>query len=156
MKNILAIDIGRHCGWALHDGVVQFGVMHFCNDASFHNDFYKFIRTKIAVYSIDVIAYEHASFQPGHAGQQWGQLHGCLLAATESQDCVSKIVPVHAGTWKKHICGNDKAPKPKSKKDIQSYEVIQALTKRGFGPFATTDAADALGVLLWYIETQKG
>ena len=143
---ILALDLGTHTGWALHqhDGAIISGTQHF-TPSRFEGGGMRFLRfkhwlteTKQAAETIDAVFFEevrrHAGVDAAHA---YGGFLAHLTAWCEHHSIPYEGVPV--GTIKKHVTGKGNADKD---------AVIAAIRNRGFSP-SDDNEADALALLDW-------
>lgn len=86
MTQILALDLGIHTGWALHDGrdVVASGVEVFDHDElafRFHA-WAEWLRGRLDALDVGLLAFERVRHVGAgtDAAHHWGALHGLLLA----------------------------------------------------------------------------
>ena len=146
---ILALDLGTHTGWALHqrDGTITSGTEHF-SPQRFEGGGMRFLRFKrwlneLRSHSveIDAVFFEevrrHAGVDAAHA---YGGFMSHLTAWCEQNSIPYQGVPV--GTIKKHATGKGNASKD---------EMVAAARQRGFKP-ADDNEADALSILHWAME----
>jgi len=149
---ILALDLGTHTGWALHqlDGTITSGTEHF-RPQRFEGGGMRFLRFKRWLnellnisQDIHAIYFEevrrHAGVDAAHA---YGGFMGHLTAWCEQRRIPYLGVPV--GTIKKHATGKGNAGKA---------DMIASVRARGFQP-GDDNEADALALLYWAIETQE-
>ena len=149
---ILALDLGTHTGWALHqlDGTITSGTENF-KPHRFEGGGMRFLRFKqwlnellAASVHINAVYFEevrrHAGVDAAHA---YGGFMGHLTAWCEHHNIPYQGVPV--GTIKKHATGKGNAGK---------NEMIAAAIVRGHTPVDDNEA-DALALLHWAIETQE-
>lgn len=150
---ILALDLGTHTGWALHqhDGTISSGTGHF-TPQRFEGGGMRFLRFKRwlnelrnATDEIQAVFFEevrrHAGVDAAHA---YGGFMGHLTAWCEQHSIPYQGVPV--GTIKKHATGKGNATKE---------DMIAAARKRGHDPVDDNEA-DALALLHWAIDTGAG
>ena len=146
---ILALDLGTHTGWALHqrDGTITSGTEHF-SPQRFEGGGMRFLRFKrwlneLRSHSgeINAVFFEevrrHAGVDAAHA---YGGFMSHLTAWCEQNSIPYQGVPV--GTIKKHATGKGNAGKD---------EMVAAAMRRGFNP-ADDNEADALAILQWAME----
>ena len=146
---ILALDLGTHTGWALHqrDGTITSGTEHF-SPQRFEGGGMRFLRFKrwlneLRSHSgeINAVFFEevrrHAGVDAAHA---YGGFMSHLTAWCEQNSIPYQGVPV--GTIKKHATGKGNASKD---------EMVAAAMRRGFNP-ADDNEADALAILQWAME----
>jgi len=149
---ILALDLGTHTGWALHqlDDTITSGTESF-KPHRFEGGGMRFLRFKqwlnellAASVHINAVYFEevrrHAGVDAAHA---YGGFMGHLTAWCEHHNIPYQGVPV--GTIKKHATGKGNAGKS---------EMIVAAKARGHTPVDDNEA-DALALLHWAIETQE-
>ena len=149
---LLALDLGTHTGWALHqlDSTITSGTVHF-KPQRFEGGGMRFLRFKrwladvlttsghiTAVYFEEVR--RHAGVDAAHA---YGGFMAHLTAWCEHHNIPYQGVPV--GTIKKHATGKGNAGKD---------EVIAAMRVKGH-PVTDDNEADALALLHWAIATQE-
>lgn len=152
-STILALDLGTHTGWALHqlDGTITSGTEHF-KPQRFEGGGMRFLRFKrwlnellTVGQHINAVYFEevrrHAGVDAAHA---YGGFMGHLTAWCEQHNIPYQGVPV--GTIKKHATGKGNAGKD---------EMIAAAHSCGHDP-ADDNEADALALLHWAIDTQEG
>ena len=146
---ILALDLGTHTGWALHqrDGTITSGTEHF-SPQRFEGGGMRFLRFKrwlneLRSHSVEINAVffeevrRHAGVDAAHA---YGGFMSHLTAWCEQNSIPYQGVPV--GTIKKHATGKGNAAKD---------EMVAAARQRGFKP-ADDNEADALSILHWAME----
>jgi Holliday junction resolvasome RuvABC endonuclease subunit len=151
-STILALDLGTHTGWALHqlDSTITSGTEHF-KPQRFEGGGMRFLRFKrwlaeLLTISghINAVYFEevrrHAGVDAAHA---YGGFMGHLTAWCEHHNIPYQGVPV--GTIKKHATGKGNAGKD---------EMIASVQLRGHVP-CDDNEADALALLHWAIETQE-
>ena len=151
-STILALDLGTHTGWALHqlDSTITSGTEHF-KPQRFEGGGMRFLRFKRWLAEllttsghINAVYFEevrrHAGVDAAHA---YGGFMGHLTAWCEHHNIPYQGVPV--GTIKKHATGKGNAGKD---------EMIAAALSRGHDP-KDDNEADALALLHWAIETQE-
>ena len=151
-STILALDLGTHTGWALHqlDGTITSGTEHF-KPQRFEGGGMRFLRFKRWLAEllttsghINAVYFEevrrHAGVDAAHA---YGGFMGHLTAWCEHHNIPYQGVPV--GTIKKHATGKGNAGKD---------EMIASVQLRGHTP-CDDNEADALALLHWAIETQE-
>lgn len=149
---ILALDLGTHTGWALHqpDGTISSGTENF-KPQRFEGGGMRFLRFKRWLNTvlstsnhINSVFFEevrrHAGVDAAHA---YGGFMGHLTAWCELHSIPYQGVPV--GTIKKHATGKGNAGKE---------AVLAAIVARGHAP-ADDNEADALALLGWAIDTQE-
>lgn len=143
---ILALDLGTHTGWALHqrDGTIISGTQHF-TPSRFEGGGMRFLRfkhwlteTEQAAETIDAVFFEevrrHAGVDAAHA---YGGFLAHLTAWCEHHSIPYRGVPV--ATIKKHATGKGNADKD---------AMIAAIRNKGFSP-SDDNEADALALLDW-------
>ena len=150
---ILALDLGTHTGWALHqrDGTVTSGTEHF-KPGRFEGGGMRFLRFKrwltellAASGALNAVYFEEVRRHAGvDAAHVYGGLMAHLTAWCEHHNIPYQGVPV--GTIKKHATGKGNAAKE---------EMLAAASRRGYVPIDDNEA-DALALLHWAIETQEG
>jgi Holliday junction resolvasome RuvABC endonuclease subunit len=151
-STILALDLGTHTGWALHqlDSTITSGTEHF-KPQRFEGGGMRFLRFKrwlaellTTCGHINAVYFEevrrHAGVDAAHA---YGGFMGHLTAWCEHHKIPYQGVPV--GTIKKHATGKGNAGKD---------EMIASVQLRGYAP-CDDNEADALALLHWAIETQE-
>ena len=151
-STILALDLGTHTGWALHqlDSTITSGTEHF-KPQRFEGGGMRFLRFKrwlnelLSVSNhINAVFFEevrrHAGVDAAHA---YGGFMGHLTAWCEHHNIPYQGVPV--GTIKKHATGKGNAGKD---------EVIASVQLRGLAR-CDDNEADALALLHWAVETQE-
>ena len=151
-STILALDLGTHTGWALHqlDSTITSGTEHF-KPQRFEGGGMRFLRFKRWLAEllttsghINAVYFEevrrHAGVDAAHA---YGGFMGHLTAWCEHHNIPYQGVPV--GTIKKHATGKGNAGKD---------EMITSVRERGHTPVDDNEA-DALALLHWAIETQE-
>lgn len=141
--NILALDLGTSCGWALRkDARVTHGSWNL-KPKRFEGGGMRYLRFKHALTElkshgdIDAIYYEEVR---SHKGTDAAHIYGGLMA-TLTAWAEHHIIPyagIPVGTWKKSLTGNGAAGKPL---------VLSTINRLGY-VVETQDEADALGVLL--------
>ena len=154
---VIALDLGaKSTGYASWNSVgcrIHYGTWKMPQSENERlYEIYVKIYNLVCEDDVDAVVYEYVPFQQGKANQYWHAMRGVLIATCEEYAITP--TPVPQGTWKKHLVGRANWGKPKRKADLQNYEAIKALRHAGYGEFETTDEADALGVLLWYLETE--
>ncbi|MBK7024015.1 MAG: hypothetical protein IPH41_11085 [Sulfuritalea sp.] len=150
-ETILALDLGTHTGWALHqlDGTITSGTAHF-KPQRFEGGGMRFLRFKRwlndvlgSSQHINAVFFEevrrHAGVDAAHA---YGGFLAHLTAWCEHHNTPYQGVPV--GTIKKHATGKGNAGKD---------AMIAAVQARGHAP-GDDNEADALALLHWALETQ--
>lgn len=151
ITTILAIDLGTHTGWAIHqlDGTITSGTEHF-TPKRFEGGGMRYLRFKrwlneilSSSQHINAVFFEevrrHAGVDAAHA---YGGFMSHLTAWCEQHNIPYQGVPV--GTIKKHATGKGNAGKE---------EMIAAAIKRSHAP-GDDNEADALALLYWAIESQ--
>lgn len=151
ITTILAIDLGTHTGWAIHqlDGTITSGTEHF-TPKRFEGGGMRYLRFKrwlneilSSSQHINAVFFEevrrHAGVDAAHA---YGGFMSHLTAWCEQNNIPYQGVPV--GTIKKHATGKGNAGKE---------EMIAAAIKRSHAP-GDDNEADALALLYWAIESQ--
>ena len=151
-STILALDLGTHTGWALHqlDSTITSGTEHF-KPQRFEGGGMRFLRFKrwlaelLATSGhISAVYFEEVRRHAGvDAAQTYGGFMGHLTAWCEHHNIPYQGVPV--GTIKKHATGKGNAGKD---------EMIASVQLRGHVP-CDDNEADALALLHWAIETQE-
>ena len=150
---ILALDLGTTTGWAVRnrDGLITSGTVslrpgRFEGGGMRYLRFGKWLDRVLEITGgVDTVYFEEVRRHLGtDASHVFGGLLATLTAWCEEQGLPYSGVPV--GTWKRHACGNGNASKD---------EVIAAMRARGFQP-ADDNEADAIAILLWAIETNRG
>ena len=149
---ILALDLGTHTGWALHqlDSTITSGTERF-KPQRFEGGGMRFLRFKRWLNEllsnsghINAVYFEevrrHAGVDAAHA---YGGFMGHLTAWCEHHNIPYQGVPV--GTIKKHATGKGNAGKD---------EMIASIRARGHTPVDDNEA-DALALLHWAIDTQE-
>ena len=147
-STILALDLGTHTGWALHqlDSTITSGTEHF-KPQRFEGGGMRFLRfkrwlteIKQSCDGIDCLHFEevrrHVSTDAAHA---YGGFMAHLTAWCEHHQIPYQGVPV--GTIKKHATGKGNASKD---------DMVAAARLRGHAP-ADDNEADALAILHWAI-----
>jgi hypothetical protein len=150
---IFALDLGTTTGWALRstDGQIISGTVSF-RPSRYDGGGIRYLRFRswldslaLDAAGIGVVHYEEVR---RHLSTDAAHVHGGLLATLtawcEQRGIAYQGVPV--GTIKRFIAGKGNADKD---------AVIAAIRARGFSP-ADDNEADALAILLWAIETQRG
>jgi len=162
-RNILALDLGTHTGWAVRHrgGIFTLGTENFTPRANWSPGqrwlrFRSWLVSTIVQAQIHVIAYEqviqggwagnreHAGHKSGAAGDAYGGFKALLEMAAASHNIV--LYPVHVTTVKKHWTGDGRAKKP---------DMIAEARRRGFRP-DSDNAADALAILDWAVARETG
>ena len=153
VKTMLALDLGTTTGWALHgfDGLITSGTTSF-KPGRYDGGGMRYLRftnwlTEIDRLSgpIEAIWFEEVRRHAGtDAAHVYGGLMATLTAWAELRGVPYEGVPV--GTIKKHATGRGNADKK---------AMIAAARARGFSP-ADDNEADAIAILLWAIEMQRG
>ena len=150
---VLALDLGSTTGWALRgrDGTITSGTMTF-RPSRFEGGGMRYLRfrawlTEIArlARGIDRIVFEEVR---AHAGTDAAHIYGGFLAHLTAW-CEERELPyegVPVGTIKRFATGKGNAGKD---------AVIAAIKARGFHP-TDDNEADALAILLWAIDAQRG
>ena len=146
VATVLALDLGTHTGWAVHqrDGSIVSGTQHF-TPSRFEGGGMRFLRfrhwlteAKQATGELDAVFFEevrrHAGVDGAHA---YGGFLAHLTAWCEHHSIPYRGVPV--ATIKKHATGKGNADKD---------AVIAAMRDKGFSP-ADDNEADALALLDW-------
>lgn len=143
MKNILALDLGTKCGWALTlEGKVTSGSVKF--DAKNRwREWWNFL-TSTAHYALDAIYYEAVQ---SHIGTRAAHVYGGFLAFLEAFCAEMKIrlVPVGVKTIKKHFTGKGNATKD---------DVMSVCFSKNW-EFEDHNAADALALLDYAMEKER-
>ena len=146
---VLALDIGTATGWAiLRDGQISSGSVNF-RSSRFEGGGMRFLKfrqwlteTKHQAGGFERIAFEevrrHAGIDAAHC---YGGFLATLTAWAEHHRIPYQGVPV--GTWKKALTGKGNASKG---------DVLAAVKSEGYAP-ASEDEADAIGIVLWTMET---
>jgi Holliday junction resolvasome RuvABC endonuclease subunit len=150
--SILALDLGSHTGWALHqpDGSITSGTQNF-KPQRFEGGGMRFLRfkrwlteLKACSNGLQAIYFEevrrHASTDAAHA---YGGFLGLLTTFAEHHQIPYQGVSV--GTIKKHATGKGNANKD---------TMVSAMKSRGHQPVDDNEA-DALALLHWAIESQE-
>jgi Holliday junction resolvasome RuvABC endonuclease subunit len=140
---ILAIDPGRHCGFAFahtKDQITQSGAWDLGADAAARPSVLATrLRAAIAQHQPEVVAVELASmggrFQ--RAAARLDELIGVVKATALGAGCT--VWEWNIGTWKKLAIGNGRAEKPEIIKRLKMFYGIEA---------ADSNEADAIGILL--------
>ena len=152
-RTILALDLGTTTGWAIRgfDGLITSGTVSF-KPSRYDGGGMRYLRftnwlTELDRLSgpIEAIYFEEVR---RHVGTDAAHVFGGLLAVLTSWGELRGVpyqgVPV--GTIKKFLTGQGNANK---------QAMIAAAQARGFSPVDDNEA-DAIGILLWAIETQGG
>ena len=151
-STILALDLGTHTGWALHqlDSTITSGTEHF-KPQRFEGGGMRFLRFKRWLAEllttsghINAVYFEEVR---RHAGVDAAHAYGGFLA-TLTTWCEHHQIPyqgIPVGTIKKHATGKGNAGKD---------EMIASVQSRGHAP-CDDNEADALALLHWAIETQE-
>lgn len=145
-RSVLFLDIGSHCGWAVHEGgKIVFGTYH-SNRGKFEGAGMRYLRfereflnrlTKVKeVYFEEVRRHEGTD-----AAHVYGGLTAVLMAWCERHSIPYKGIPV--GTLKKHGTG---------KGNCNKEAMIAAARKLGFAP-EDDNQADALIGLDYVLKT---
>jgi Holliday junction resolvasome RuvABC endonuclease subunit len=145
-SSILALDLGTHTGWALHqpDGRTVSGMQHFAPQR-FEGGGMRYLRfkrwlteIKQSTDGLDAVYFEevrrHAGVDAAHA---YGGFMAHLTAWCEHHQIPYQGVPV--GTIKKYATGKGNAGKA---------EMLAAMRAKGFSP-TDDNEADALALLGW-------
>ena len=150
---ILTLDLGTTTGWALrgYDGLITSGTTSF-KPGRYDGGGMRYLRFTNWLTEIDRLAgpIEAIWFEEvrRHAGTDAAHVYGGLMATltawAELRGVPYEGVPV--GTIKKHATGRGNADK---------QAMIAAARVRGFSP-ADDNEADAIAILLWAIEMQRG
>lgn len=144
-RNILALDLGTKCGYAVRrrDGSIIHGTESFTPRASWSagqrwQRFRVWLAGIIEREQVHAIAYESVH---RHVGTDAAHAYGAFLAIMQMQADARNIVPqpVGVGVVKKHWTGKGNATKD---------EMTLEARRRGFYP-DTDNAADALAILSW-------
>jgi hypothetical protein len=150
---ILALDLGTTTGWAIrgHDGLITSGTVSF-RPGRFDGGGMRYLRFTNWLTEIDrlsgpiaAIWFEevrrHVATDAAHV---YGGLMATLTAWAELRAVPYSGTPV--GTIKRHATGHGSASK---------QAMIAAVRARGYSP-ADDNEADAIALLLWAIETNRG
>jgi len=150
---VLALDLGTTTGWAmaLNDGGIVSGTVSF-RPSRYDGGGMRYLRFRAWLDGIAKdargIAAIHFEEVRRHLSTDAAHVHGGLLAMLtawcEERSIAYQGVPV--GTIKRHITGKGNADKA---------AVIAAVRARGYSP-ADDNEADAIGILLWALETNGG
>ncbi len=151
MKNILALDLGSRCGWAVTTPSVASGVKEF-RPGRFEGGGMVWLRFGAWLREIDetsggvgVVVFEEVRRHLGTtAAHVYGGFLAHLAAWAEANRIPYQGVPV--GTIKRHITGKGNAGK---------QAVIDAVRKLGFAPIDDNEA-DALALLDWALKSNIG
>ncbi len=146
-RTILALDTATKCGWAIwQDGkIIKSGVWNFGSKTTGRK--LSNFRTKL----FDVIQHEHITevvaediyLDRGRPKAFWGlgMMRGVLLSVVECLDLpISFIEPCE---HKRYLCRSSYATKADTQK---------ALQRLGYGQIESNDEADAIAILLTYIQ----
>ena len=151
--SILALDLGTTTGWAVRNsrcrilhGTAEFRPTRFEGGGMRYLRFSKWLEQTLDVSGgIDAVYFEEVR---RHAGTDAAHIYGGFLAALtswcEQHGMAYQGVPV--GTIKRFATGKGNADK---------QAMIAAMRVRGFEP-ADDNEADAIGILLWALETNGG
>ena len=152
-RTSLALDLGTTTGWALRgfDGLITSGTTSF-KPGRYDGGGMRYLRFTNWLTELDRLAgpIEAIWFEEvrRHAGTDAAHVYGGLMATltawAELRGVPYEGVPV--GTIKKHATGRGNADK---------QAMIAAARARGFSP-ADDNEADAIAILLWAIEMQRG
>lgn len=155
-RNVLALDLGTHTGWALRrrDGTITHGTESFSPRKSWGpgqkwKRYRSWLLELLNREQIHAVAYELVIRHEVHGKALWDSAHayGAFQAYT-FEACESfNIIPdgVNLATVKKHWTGSGRAKKP---------DMIAEARRRGFRP-DTDNAADALAILHWAIDQEN-
>ncbi len=149
--NILAIDPGSQCGWALlDDGMTESGVQDFTckrgeSPGMVFVRFNAWLKKMIARHLPGVIVYEMPHHRGGAATQI---LYGMVTRIQERCDLNNiQYTAIHSATLKKYAVGKGKA-----KKEEMTREARIKWAK----PYIDHNEADALWMLEWGMEEFGG
>jgi hypothetical protein len=149
-RNILALDLATHCGWALQrrDGTISGGAENFSPRKSWVPgqrwvNFRSWLNLTLTTNDIGLIVYERVVFGQGHSSASAGDVYGGLRAIMEMCAALRNVEldSVHVGTVKKFWTGDGRAKKP---------DMVAEAKRRGFHP-VDDNHADALAVLGWAV-----
>jgi hypothetical protein len=150
---LLALDLGTATGWAvrLAGGSIQSGSSSF-RPSRYDGGGMRYLRFRawldgIAANAAGIAAIYFEEVRR-HVGTDAAHVYGGFLA-TLTAWCEQHNVPyegVPVGTIKRFISGNGNADKK---------AVIEAVRARGYRPNDDNEA-DAIAILLWAVETQRG
>ncbi len=150
--SILALDLGTSMGWAVrfgtdtHSGTVSFRPSRYDGGGMRYLRFRHWLNQLASQHMLPEAVYFEEVRR--HAATDAAHIYGGLLATLTSW-CEQRRIPyqgVPVGTIKRHLTGKGNADK---------QAVIAAVRARGFSP-ADDNAADAIAILLWAIETKGG
>ena len=153
IPSIFALDLGSTTGWAVRNsrcrilhGTAEFRPTRFEGGGMRYLRFSKWLEQTLDVSGgIDAVYFEEVR---RHAGTDAAHIYGGFLAALtswcEQHGMAYQGVPV--GTIKRFATGKGNADK---------QAMIAAMRVRGFEP-ADDNEADAIGILLWALETNGG
>jgi len=149
--NILALDLGTNCGWALHTrgGAISGGtVRHILRRGEQPGQKWISFRTQLiehkrAAGEIHVIYYEDVK---RHVGVLAAHAYGGFLANLEMWCAVNNVrmVPVGVGVIKRHWTGKGNADKA---------AMVAEARARGFSP-KDDNEADALAILALALDAE--
>lgn len=146
-RTILALDTATKCGWALHrDGkIIDSGVWDFTAKTIGRklSKFYSLLKTIVERESVSEIVAEDIYIDTSRpkAFQRLGEMRGLLLLIGELYDIPINFI--EPSEHKRYLCRSSYA----SKEDTQ-----QAIERLGYGHIASNDEADAIAILLTYIQ----
>lgn len=152
-ENILALDFGTFCGWAIadRDTGIAYGTERFMQRNAWHpgqrwTHFRAWLSKLIHTQQISVVYFEDVK---RHAGTMAAHAYGGFLAMTElvCQQYNVRMEGVGVGTVKHHWTGKGNADK---------VRMIAEAKRRGFNVKADEDdTADALAVLHLALERES-
>ena len=146
-RNILALDLGTHTGWAVRrrDGVIAHGTESFSPRKSWTPGqrwlrYRSWLSALIEREQVHAIAYELVH---RHLGTEAAHAYGAFQALTEmsAEGRNIELLTVGVGTNKQHWTGKGNANKA---------AMIAEAKRRGFRP-DSDNSADALAILHWAI-----
>jgi Holliday junction resolvasome RuvABC endonuclease subunit len=139
--NVLALDLGTCCGYAIYkDGEILSGVKKLRHDRRASGvralDFYRWLSQMIRKYCIDKVYFERVY---AHKGVEAAHLYGFFMhtLAAVCEEYGIKCVGLSVGTIKKFVTGKGNATKE---------EMIMAAKSHGFD-LVDDNEADALAIL---------
>lgn len=146
-RTILAIDQATKCGWALYrDGkIISSGVWNFTSKTIGRklSKFYSQLKKIVESESVSEIVAEDIYLDTSRpkAFQRLGEMRGMLLLIGELYNIPINFI--EPSEHKRYLCRSSYA----SKEDTQ-----QAIERLGYGHIASNDEADAIAILLTYIQ----
>lgn len=151
-RNVLALDLGSKCGWAVatRSGLIQLGTESFSARKSWTygdigNAYRAWLNRICEHHQIHAIAFEEVmNHTAAHAAHMYGAFQ-MLTYMTASSRAIS-MHPVGVGVVKKTWTGWG---------DASKQGMIDEAKRRGYRP-DSDNAADALAILNWALSNETG